>query len=57
MDPISVTVLEHSATGTLITVVSAVDVMDYGDNTHIVYEIVSGNEDCEFNSIKLYVAL
>lgn len=45
--PVSVTVLEHSAVGTLITVITAVDVLDYGDNTHVVYEIISGNEDCK----------
>ena len=45
--PVMVTVLEHSAVGTLITVITAVDVFDYGDNTHVVYEIISGNEDCE----------
>lgn len=44
-DPIRVTVVEHSAFGTLITVISAVDVMDYGANTHVVYDIISGNED------------
>ncbi len=47
--PVSVTVLEHSAVGTLITVISAVDVMDFGINTRIVYEIISGNEDCKFD--------
>lgn len=45
--PVSVTVLEHSAVGTLITVITAVDILDYGDNTHVVYEIISGNEDCK----------
>jgi hypothetical protein len=42
-----VTVLEHSAVGTLITVITAVDVLDYGINAHVVYEITSGNEECE----------
>lgn len=44
-DPTRVTVVEHSPIGTLITVISAVDVMDYGVNTHVVYEIISGNGD------------
>ena len=43
--PISVTVIENSLIGTFLHVISAVDVMDYGDNAHIVYEILSGNED------------
>lgn len=45
VDPVRVTVLEHSALGTLITVISAVDIFDFGANTHVVYEIISGNED------------
>ena len=44
-DPISVTVLEHSTNGTLLTVISAVDLVDFGVNTHVVYEIISGNEE------------
>lgn len=47
-NPVAVTVLEHSEVGTLITVISAVDAIDFGDNTHVVYEIVSGNDDSEF---------
>lgn len=46
-DPIAVSVVEHSEIGTLITVITAVDTMDYGVNTRVVYEIISGNEDCE----------
>ena len=46
-DPITVSVAEQSTPGTLVTVVSAVDVTDFGDNTHVEYEIVSGNDDCE----------
>lgn len=42
-DPITVSVAEQSTPGTLVTVVSAVDVIDFGDNTHVVYAIISGN--------------
>lgn len=45
--PVSVSVLEQSTPGTLVTVLSAVDVIDFGDNTHVVYAILSGNGDCE----------
>ena len=50
VNPVRVSVVEHSAAGTLVTVISAVDIIDYGVNTHIVYEILSGNEDgmCNF---------
>ncbi len=46
--PISVSVAEHSDIGTLVAVISAVDTMDYGVNTRVIYEIISGNEDCEY---------
>ena len=45
-------VVEHSDIGTLITVISAVDTMDYGVNTRVIYEIISGNEDCELISMR-----
>lgn len=48
--PVSVSVAEHSDVGTLITVISAVDTVDFGVNTRVSYEIISGNEDCEFAS-------
>lgn len=47
MSPVSVTVQEHSPVGTLVAIITAVDILDFGDNTHVVYEIISGNEDCE----------
>ena len=46
-NPITASVAEHSAIGTLVTVISAVDTMDFGVNTRVAYEIISGNEDCK----------
>jgi len=41
--PTSLSLLESTPTGTILSVLSATD-MDVGDNAHISYDITSGNE-------------
>jgi len=42
MGPIRREVVEHTRNGTQLAVISATDA-DYGNNSHIVYNIMSGN--------------
>jgi len=48
-DPVAVSIVEHSALGVIVTVISAVDVHDYGTNAEITYSITSGNSDSEYS--------
>ena len=50
-DPVAVSVVEHSALGEIVTIISAVDVHDYGSNAEVTYSITSGNTASECHNV------